>query len=187
VSYQPTCRVLPYVAMSEELLTITESADSALVVVTTVAEDERAGCVVAFHTQSGVDPERYSVWLSKANHTYRVALRAEYFAVHFLRDGDVAVARHFGTQSADDVDKFEDIGWEPGPGGVPLIVHLPQRIVLRKLMILDDGGDHVCLSGEVTEVRSDGSFTPLRLSEVNQWEPGHDVHERAIDPTGSPG
>ena len=101
--------------MSDALSRVMESADSALVIVTTAAEDEPAGCVVGFHCQSSLQPERYAVWLSKANHTYRVGLRAEFLAVHFLRDSDRELARHFGTQSEDDVDKFADIGVEPGP------------------------------------------------------------------------
>ena len=40
--------------------------------------------MVGFHSQCSVDPGRFAVWLSKANHTYGVALRAEVFAVHFL-------------------------------------------------------------------------------------------------------
>ena len=173
--------------MSEELVRLMEAADGPLVVVTTVAEDERAGCVVGFHSQSGVDPARYSLWLSKANHTYRVALRAEHLAVHFLREGDVAVARHFGTQCGDDVDKFAEIGWTPGPGGVPLVEHLPHRIVLRKLTVLDDGGDHVCVSGDIVDVSSGGGFAPLRLSAANHWESGHDPHERSIAPSEDAG
>ena len=53
---------------------ILASLDSPLVVVTAGAdsealEGERAGCLVGFHSQSSVSPERFSVWLSKANHT----------------------------------------------------------------------------------------------------------------------
>jgi flavin reductase (DIM6/NTAB) family NADH-FMN oxidoreductase RutF len=171
--------------MSEALVRLMESADGPLVVVTTVAEGERAGCVVGFHSQSGVNPARYSIWLSKANHTYRAMVRAEHFVVHFLGEGDVAVARHFGTRCGGDVDKFADIGWSAGPGGVPLLDHLPHRVVLRKLTMLDDDGDHVCVSGEVLDVTNDGAFAPLRLSAANHWEAGHQPAERAIEPTES--
>jgi flavin reductase (DIM6/NTAB) family NADH-FMN oxidoreductase RutF len=168
--------------MNEALPNLMESADSALVVVTTTAEDERAGCVVAFHSQSSIEPERYSVWLSKANHTYQVSLRAEHLAVHFLGEHDLELARRFGTKSEDEVDKFADLDWSPGPGGVPLIDDLPHRLVFRRTSILDDGGDHVCVTGEVLAVDGEGGFTPLRLSDAADWEPGHEPEERAIDP-----
>lgn len=167
--------------MSDALPNLMESADSALVVVTTVAEDERAGCVVGFHCQSSIEPERYAVWLSKANHTYQVALRAEHLAVHFLGADDLDLAQRFGASSEDEVDKFADLAWTAGPGGVPLIDDLPHRLMLRRTSILDDGGDHVCVSGEVVDV-SGGEFTPMRLSTAADWEPGHEPGERAIDP-----
>jgi len=162
-----------------------ESADAPLVVVTTAAEDEPAGCVVGFHGQSSIEPEQYAVWLSKANHTYRVGLRAEFLVVHFLRDVDRDLARHFGTQSEDDVDKFADVEWRPGPGGAPLLDALPNRLTMRRSVILDDGGDHVCVTGEVIDVESD-DFTPLRLSAAADWEPGREADERAVDPGQAP-
>jgi len=50
--------------------------DCPLIVVTTADERERAGCLVEFHAQSSIEPQRYCVWLSKANYTYRVALHS---------------------------------------------------------------------------------------------------------------
>src|SRR3954469_7540195 len=89
--------------------TLMASADPPLVVVTTVAEGERAGCLVGFHVQSSISPQHYCVWLSKANHTYRVGLRAAHFAVHFLTVDDFAIAERFGTLTGEDTDKFDGI------------------------------------------------------------------------------
>src|SRR4051812_45302563 len=99
--------------------------DGALVVVTTAAGDERAGCVVGFHCQSSIDPPHYAVWLSKANRTYRVALLADHLAVHALGQGDRDVAELFGGETGDEVDKFSRCEWSPGPDGVPLLTRLP--------------------------------------------------------------
>lgn len=67
--------------MSEEAFDeLMVSTDSALIVVTTAAENEQAGCLVGFHSQSSMSPEQYSFWLSKVNHTYQASLRAAYFA-----------------------------------------------------------------------------------------------------------
>jgi flavin reductase (DIM6/NTAB) family NADH-FMN oxidoreductase RutF len=65
------------------------SLDPPMAVVTTASDRERAGCVVGFHAQSSIDPERYVVWLSKANHTFRVGVHARHFAVHFLGEDDL--------------------------------------------------------------------------------------------------
>jgi len=160
------------------------STDPPLIVVTTRAEDERAGCVVGFHTQSSITPEHYCVWLSKANHTYRVALRASHFAVHFLTADDLALAEHFGTVSGDDTDKFAGVDVEDDPHGVPLLNACPNRMSLERLAMLDDGSDHVCLTTRVTSASTAGPFEPLRLSRAEHLDPGHEAEERAIEPDG---
>jgi flavin reductase (DIM6/NTAB) family NADH-FMN oxidoreductase RutF len=163
--------------------TLAASVDTALIVVTAAMGDERAGCLVGFHAQSGIDPERYCVWLSKANHTYRVAQRSTHLGVHFLTADDLALAAHFGTRSGDDVDKFADLEVAEGPGGTPVLVGCPHRMVVRRTALLDEGGDHVCVATEAVTAHSVGPFTPLRLSAAGHLTPGHGSGERHGPPT----
>jgi len=155
------------------------SVDPPLVVVTTAAQGERGGCVVGFHAQSGIAPERYCLWLSKANHTYRVGLRATTFAVHFLTADDLPLAELFGGHSGEELDKFARTAWTAGPDGVPLLEDLPHRLELRRVALLDEGSDHVCVTTEVVAAHSTGRFEPLRLSAAAHVQPGHDAQERA--------
>lgn len=160
------------------------SSDSALVVVTTVAEGVRAGCVVGFHTQSSISPRHYALWLSKANHTYRTALRAKHFAVHFLTTDDLAMAEAFGTRSGDDTDKFAgvDLDATVDAHGVPVLAACPNRFLLERIAMLDDGGDHVCLTGRVHSSQLQDPFVPLRLSDAAHLSPGHGNDDRAVQP-----
>lgn len=164
--------------------TLMASLDPPMVVVTTAVAGERAGCLVGFHAQSAIDPHRYCIWLSKANHTYRVALRATHLAVHFLTDDDLDVAERFGTLTGEDVDKFVGLDLRPGPDGVPLLDRCPHRLTLRRTVLVDEGGDHVCLAAECLEAETNGSFEPMRLSQVTHLVPGHENDERADPPTG---
>ena len=159
------------------------SLDNALIVVTTAEGHERAGCLVGFHAQSSIDPCRYGVWLSKANYTYRVALRATHLAVDFLTSGDLSLAERFGTLTGDKTDKFAGLRVSPGAGGVPVLEDIPHRLVLRRIVLLDEGGDHVCVTGEPLAAASIGAFEPLRLSQVGHLEPGHGPQERPEPPT----
>jgi flavin reductase (DIM6/NTAB) family NADH-FMN oxidoreductase RutF len=159
------------------------SLDTPMSVVTTAAGDERAGCLIGFQAQSSITPARFVVWLSKANHTYRVAMHAEHLAVHFLTADDVDLAELFGTLSGDQVDKFARCGWRPGPSGVPVLDRCPHHVVMARHVVLDDGGDHVCLVGRLVEVAGAGRFTPLRLAAVAHLEAGHEVEERPRPPT----
>jgi flavin reductase (DIM6/NTAB) family NADH-FMN oxidoreductase RutF len=151
------------------------SADPAMVVVTTAAGDERSGCLVGFHAQSSIDPHGYAVWLSKANHTYGVALRATHLAVHFLTDADLALAKTFGTLTGDRVDKFDRVSWRRGPQGVPILSGCDHGLVGRKVTVLDDGGDHVTITVDPVEVWSREPFTPLRQSAVQDLTAAHDA------------
>ena len=164
------------------------ATDTAMVVVTAAMEGaggwERAGCLVGFHSQSSIDPPRYAVWLSKANHTYRVALFGDHLAVHFLGEADLELAKHFGTVTGDEDDKFGGWEWQPGPGGVPLLVDCANRLVIRRDAVFDSGGDHVSFSGDVVEASTaEESFVPLRFDAVAGLDAAHPAEERPRPPT----
>jgi flavin reductase (DIM6/NTAB) family NADH-FMN oxidoreductase RutF len=162
--------------------TMMASLDPAMIVVTTAAEGERAGCLVGFHSQASIAEEHYCLWLSKANHTYRVGLRAAHFAVHFLSTDDLELAARFGTRTGEETDKFAGLEVDADEHGVPLVAALPHRLLLDRTTVLDDGGDHVCVTTRVRAAHTAGAFTPLRLSAVDHLEPGHSAAERAIEP-----
>jgi flavin reductase (DIM6/NTAB) family NADH-FMN oxidoreductase RutF len=163
--------------------TLMSALDPPLIVVTTAEAGELAGCLVGFHAQSSIQPRRYCVWLSKANHTYRVALRSSYLAIHFLAADDLDLADLFGTKSGDTVDKFAGLETAPGPDGVPLLTQCPRQLITRRSTLLDEGGDHVSVITEPIDVHGGGRFTPLRLSHTGHLVAGHGYWERPDPPT----
>ena len=163
--------------LDDDLDAIVACLDPSLLVVTAVAGGERGGCVVGFHTQSSIEPRRYAVWLSMANHTYRVARRADVLGLHFLTAADHDLASLFGGSTSDTVDKFARCSWEPGPGGVPLLRRCPNRVAVRIVAVLDDIGDHVCFVTEPISGDRDATFTPLHLSDGTDIDAGHDAEE----------
>jgi flavin reductase (DIM6/NTAB) family NADH-FMN oxidoreductase RutF len=172
------------VSDDDALAEIAASLDSGMAIVTTVSVDgrTRAGCLVGFHAQCSIDPVRYVVWLSKANHTYRVGSLATRFGVHWLAEGDEDLAEHFGTLTGNDVDKFADVPWTDGGDGLPVLERVAHRLVARRHTLVDDGSDHVCLVLEPVEVTSAGPFSPLRFSAVRHLEAGHAAEERQVRP-----
>jgi flavin reductase (DIM6/NTAB) family NADH-FMN oxidoreductase RutF len=165
--------------MTTDFDTLVARMDAPLVVVTAASGDQRAGCIVGFHTQCSIEPPRYAVWLSKANRTYRVALFATHVALHLLGTDERALVELFGGETGDELDKFTRCDWEPGPGGVPLLSKSRARMVLRRVSLWDDGSDHVCLVGTPIDVVADVVTAPLRLSGASDVEPGHEAEERA--------
>ena len=158
-----------------------QAANTAMVVVTVSVDGERSGCLVGFHTQCSINPRRYALWFSKANHTYELALRAETYGVHFLGADDRPLARLFGTTTGDEIDKFDRVEWTEGAGGVPLLDACPTRMVLRRHAVFDAGEDHLCVVGTPVAAAGDDSFTPLRLRDVDDLEPGHEADEERHD------
>ena len=152
-----------------------EAADPSMVVVTAAADGDADGCLVGFHSQVSIDPERYVVWISTANHTYEVAARTDVLAVHLLGADDHGVAELFGGLTADDADKLERCGWEPGPAGVPLLDKAPARLVGRVVDVQVGVGDHVGFVLEPIEVQTTEDEGSLRYSDVTDIEPGHPV------------
>jgi len=142
-------------------------------VVTAADREERAGCLVGFAAQCSMEPPRFAVWLSKLNHTYRVARSAGVLAVHLLREGDDELARRFGGQTGDEVDKFNGLGWSPGPGGCPVIEGLDwfAGTVVEQL----DTGDHVGFVLAPQSGHRRHAARQLSLAELRDLEAGHPV------------
>ena len=152
-------------------------ADASMVIVTTVAGDERSGCLVGFHSQCGMEPPRYAVWLSKANHTHDLAERAAIVAVHFVPASRHDLAELFGGTSGDGVDKLSLCDWTPGPEGVPLLDGCPDRFVGRRVAWTNVDADHSCAVLEPILAAASDTAAWLRLSDVTDIEPGHDADE----------
>jgi flavin reductase (DIM6/NTAB) family NADH-FMN oxidoreductase RutF len=152
--------------------------DHAMLIVTTAVGDERSGCLVGFHSQCSIEPSRYAIWLSKANHTYRVGLFADVFALHVLGEDDFELARLFGAETEDRVDKLAQCDWHAGLGGVPLLDGCANRIVATRVGTYDPGGDHVCFALEPVDTVWDPSTGQLGLRDVLDLDPGHDAQER---------
>jgi flavin reductase (DIM6/NTAB) family NADH-FMN oxidoreductase RutF len=151
--------------------------DQSMVIVTTVADDERSGCLVGFHSQSSIDPPRYVVWLSQANHTHGVAERASTFAVHLVPSERHDLAELFGGRTGDRSDKLARCEWESGPDGVPLLAGCPDRFVGRRLDWLAGTGDHDGVVLEPVDAERAGRGPWLRLGEASDIDPGHPADE----------
>lgn len=153
---------------------VVEDLDYPMFVVTTVHDGHRAGCMVGFTTQASIDPPRMLVCLSVRNHTHRVARDAELLAVHVLDPDDGPLAELFGGETGDEVDKFAQVRWTEGPGGVPLIDECPRRFVGRILEIVELG-DHTGFLLEPVVADSGGSGPAMGFQQVEDLEPGHEA------------
>jgi flavin reductase (DIM6/NTAB) family NADH-FMN oxidoreductase RutF len=156
---------------------LTSAFDYPMFVVTCASGRDRAGCLVGFATQCSIEPPRFLVCISRANHTVRVAKSAEVLAVHLLASDQKDIAELFGARTGDDLDKFERCRWEPGLSGVPVLVDCPYRFIGR---VVDRFalGDHTGYVLDLVDASSAseterGRFETLTFQEVRDIEPGH--------------
>jgi flavin reductase (DIM6/NTAB) family NADH-FMN oxidoreductase RutF len=163
------------VSGSEAFERLVGHLDYPMFVVTTGAEDTRAGCLVGFASQTSIRPPRFLIGLSKRNFTYRVAQGADHLAVHVLSRRDVALARLFGSETGDDVDKFGRCRWQAGPHDMPILQDAAAWFVGRVLTRFD-AGDHVAHLLEPVAGDAPQSFGDLlTFSDVSDLEPGHEA------------
>ncbi|MCB5178772.1 flavin reductase family protein [Streptomyces antimicrobicus] len=158
-----------------DLGTFAVAQDGPLYVVTAASAGRRAGCLVGFASQCSIEPPRFVVWLSVANHTYEVARRARYLTVHLLRRDQEALARLFGGRTGDDEDKFAGIGWRPGRDGSPVLAAVAHWFTGRIEAVVV-GGDHegfLLVPVEQSPAAAEPAVPPLRYGDVRDLRAGH--------------
>lgn len=147
--------------------------DYPMFVVTAAAGGDRSGCLVGFVTQASIDPPRFMVFVSKANHTFQVAAAADHLGVHFLSEADRPLAAWFGALTGDEVDKFAGVRWDPGPGATPVLADCRGWMVGRVLS-RTDAGDHVGHLLDPVAASVTGPTGPqLSFRDVRALRPGH--------------
>ncbi|MET7360986.1 flavin reductase family protein [Streptomyces sp. NPDC005562] len=162
--------------VDEDIAVFTGLPDPGVYVVTAAAEGERAGCLVGFASQCSVQPSRFAVWLSTANHTYRLALRTRTLVVHLLPHDRHDLADRFGSLCSAETDKFAGLDWHEGPDGTPVLddalAWFAGRVHSRF-----DGGDHVAfvLDPVAAYVAETEDRTPLSLHDASDINAGHPV------------
>jgi flavin reductase (DIM6/NTAB) family NADH-FMN oxidoreductase RutF len=149
--------------------------DYSMFIVTAAAGPTRAGCLVGFAAQCSISPPRFMVWLSKNNHTFTVAERTGSLGVHVLSREELELARLFGSVTGFERDKFAECGWQPGPGGVPLLDDAP-AVFAGEVLERHDTGDHVGYLVRPGEVRVRRAAVPrLTFQDVRDFEPGNEA------------
>jgi flavin reductase (DIM6/NTAB) family NADH-FMN oxidoreductase RutF len=144
-------------------------------VVTASADGRRAGCLVGFTTQTSIHPQRFLACISRRNHTYPVACEAPVLGVHLVSRSprERELAELFGSETGDQMDKFERARWHNGPSGVPLLDDLPNRFVGRVVERLDLG-DHAGFLLEPVEAQKGEELDGLGFQDVKGIQPGHE-------------
>jgi flavin reductase (DIM6/NTAB) family NADH-FMN oxidoreductase RutF len=157
----------------EALGAYTERIDFPYYVITVrTADGEMSGCLAGFVTQCSIDPPNFLVCIAKVNHTFLVAERSEAMGLHLLGDDQEELARIFGEETGDLVDKFAQCDWRLGPTGAPLLVESAVSMeghILSRFSVGDHEAYLVCVERGVSG-NHDGLLT---YRDAPNFRPGH--------------
>ena len=157
----------------EALEAFLERIDFPYYVVTVRTTDgEMSGCLAGFVTQCSIDPPNFLVCIAKVNHTFGVAERSDAMGLHLLGDKQHELARIFGEETGDLVDKFAQCDWRLGPTGAPLLV---DSAVSMEGHILGhfSAGDHEAFMVRAERALSGEHAGLLTYRDAPHFRPGH--------------
>ena len=161
-------------APADEFDELMGTLDYPMVVATVTAGGRSDGCLVGFTTQCSIDPPLLAVCLSDKNRTTRTARAADALGLHLLAPEHRPLAELFGGRTGDDVDKFAEVRWAPGPLGVPLLTGI-DRWVVGRITDRIRWGDHVAHLLEVVEVSNGDRRPVLSFQAVKDIPAGHEA------------
>jgi 3-hydroxy-9,10-secoandrosta-1,3,5(10)-triene-9,17-dione monooxygenase reductase component len=121
-------------------------------VVTASSGPAPVGMTVSSFTSVSLVPPLILVCLRNESHVTGRLVEADYFGVNVLQEDQHGISRQFADRSIR--DRFEGIGWRPGPHLVPVLEHTLAHLICAKESWLIRG-DHAVLFGRVV----DGSRT----------------------------
>ncbi|HUR84107.1 MAG TPA: flavin reductase family protein [Solirubrobacteraceae bacterium] len=157
---------------AKTFLKLAGSLDYPVFIVTTIAGDQREGCVIGFATQCSFHPARFLACLSRTNRTFRVAREADALAVHLVPREAIELVELFGGETGDEIDKFERCAWSEGPRGLPILDDCPSWFA-GEICARHDLGDHVGVLLEPIDARFERGEV-VSFGEVRDVEPGHE-------------
>jgi flavin reductase (DIM6/NTAB) family NADH-FMN oxidoreductase RutF len=153
---------------------LTARVNYPIYVACTEHEGQKAGCVAGFVTQCSIDPARFLVCVSKANHNFQVAKNSGAMSLHLLGSQQHDLAVLFGHLTGDSSDKFERTEWKLGQTGVPVLQRCAAWIE-GEVLVKQDVGDHVAFLLAPVNGGAGPEDGELTVAQARDIEAGHPV------------
>ncbi len=94
--------------------------------------------------------------------------------LHVPRPDERPLVELFGGETGDDIDKFSNVAWQPGPDGVtPLLSGCPRWFAGRVLQQVDSG-DHTSFLIESFAASSGDEGGQIGFQDARDVSPGHE-------------
>ncbi|MGZ8391586.1 MAG: flavin reductase family protein [Gemmatimonadales bacterium] len=132
--------------------------------------EERDAFTAAWVMQVSFDPPLLALSINPEHASYPLLHAGRGFTVNVLKQGQLDLARRFGTRSGRDEDKLAGISWRPGRTGAPI---LEDALAYFDCELSGEmgAGDHDLTLGRVTVGRIlDPEAAPLLYSETGDMD-----------------
>jgi flavin reductase (DIM6/NTAB) family NADH-FMN oxidoreductase RutF len=124
----------------------------------------------AWVMQVSFDPLLLALSIHPEHASYPLVKEARAFTVNVLKQGQLEVARRFGTRSSRDYDKLAGVRWHPGRSGAPV---LDDALAYFDCEVTGNfpAGDHELLLGRVVDGRIiDSGAVPMTYRETGDMD-----------------
>ena len=114
--------------------------------------EQRDAFTAAWVMQVSFDPLLLALSINPAHASYPLLGAGGGFTVNVLKQGQLELARRFGTRSGRDQDKLGGVGWRPGRRGAPI---LEDALAYFDCLLAGTmrSGDHELVLGRVVDGR----------------------------------
>ena len=120
-------------------------------------DEQRDAFTAAWVMQVSFDPLLVALSINPQNASYALVKGARAFTVNVLKQGQLEIARRFGTRSGREYDKLAGLRWHPGRSGAPILDDALAYFDCE-LTAWHPAGDHEVILGRV----ADGGITDPR-------------------------
>jgi flavin reductase (DIM6/NTAB) family NADH-FMN oxidoreductase RutF len=145
-------------------------------VVGVAAGGRRDGFTAAWVMQASFDPLLLALSINSSNASYELLHAGGGFTVNVLKQGQLELARCFGTRSGRNEDKLAGISWRPGRTGAP---KLEQALAYFdcELAGRHRAGDHELVLGRVADGKIlDPGAAPLTYADTGDMDGSADLY-----------
>jgi len=118
--------------------------------ITSKADDDVNAMVANWVTQVSFEPRQIAIGMQKTCYTRTLVEEGGVFAVNIFRKEDMEALKPFTKGRAKNPDKMSEARYNPAPEtGCPILEGSAAYLECRVVRIIDTGGDHDIVVGEV--------------------------------------
>lgn len=132
--------------------------------------ERRDAFTAAWIMQASFDPLLLAISINPDNASYELLHASGWFTVNVLKQGQLELARHFGTKSGRDQDKLARMRTRPGRAGSPILEDALAYFECE-LEGRTRAGDHELVLGRVADGRIlDAKAAPLTYADTGDMD-----------------